>query len=155
MEYFKHFLFKDFIYLFLEEGEEREKERERNINVRLPLVCPQPGTWPTTQLCALTGNQTREALVHRSTLNPLSHTSQGCAKHCLAATSDPWPHLSLRFYRVFHISACALDSLKLPLPRSACLMLAPHTFAFCTGFPLEAEASSTKRISQGTHAIMT
>ena len=28
------FFFKDFIYLFLERGDEREKERERNIDVR-------------------------------------------------------------------------------------------------------------------------
>ena len=32
------FFFKDFIYLFLEEG--REKERERNINVWLSLMPP-------------------------------------------------------------------------------------------------------------------
>ena len=49
--------FKDFIYLILERGEGREKERERNIHVWLPLTCPQLGTWPTTQACALTGNQ--------------------------------------------------------------------------------------------------
>ena len=69
--------FKDFNYLFLERGEGREKERERNINVWLPLACPQPGTWPATQACALTGNQTGNILVHRLALNPLNHTSQG------------------------------------------------------------------------------
>ena len=53
------FLFLDFIYLFLERGEGKEKERERNINVWLPLMCPLLGTWPVTQACALTGNQTR------------------------------------------------------------------------------------------------
>ena len=51
---------------------------ERNINVWLPLMHPSPGTWPTTQACALTGNQTSSSLVHRPTLNPLSHSSQGC-----------------------------------------------------------------------------
>ena len=45
--------FKDFIYWFLERGEGREEERERNIN-QLPHACPQPGSWPTTQTCALT-----------------------------------------------------------------------------------------------------
>ena len=35
---------------------ERGEGRERNINVWLPLTCPQLGTWPTTQACALTGN---------------------------------------------------------------------------------------------------
>ena len=32
--------FLDFIYSFLERGEEKEKERERNSNVWLPLVSP-------------------------------------------------------------------------------------------------------------------
>ena len=65
------------IYLFLERGERREKERERKIDVYLPLAHPLLGTWPTTQACALTGNQTGDPLVLRPTLNPLSHTSQG------------------------------------------------------------------------------
>ena len=43
---FFSFLFKDFIYLFLERGEGKEKERERNINVWLPLTHPLLGTWP-------------------------------------------------------------------------------------------------------------
>ena len=34
-------------------------------------------TWPATQACALTGNQTSNPLVHRPALNPLSYTSQG------------------------------------------------------------------------------
>ena len=54
------FLFKDFIYLFLERGGGREKERERNIHVWLLLTCPLLGTWPSTQACALTGNRTRD-----------------------------------------------------------------------------------------------
>ena len=72
------FLFKKilFIYLFLERGEGREKEKERNINVWLPLMRPLLGSWPATQACALNGDQTREPLVHRLMLNPLSHTSQ-------------------------------------------------------------------------------
>ena len=72
----KKFL-KDFIYLFLERGERREKEKERNINVCLPLEHPLLGTWPTTQSCALTGNETHDPLVGRLALNPLSHISQG------------------------------------------------------------------------------
>ena len=54
-----------------------EKERERNINVWLPLERPPLGTWPTTQACALTGNQTSDLLVYRPALNPLTYTSQG------------------------------------------------------------------------------
>ena len=46
----------------------------------LPLLRPLLGTWPTTQACTLTGNQTGNSLVLRLALNPLSHTSQGCFK---------------------------------------------------------------------------
>ena len=66
--------FEDFIY-FLERG--KEGERERNINMWLPLAQPQLGTWPATEACALTGNQTSDLLVRRPVLNPLSYTSQG------------------------------------------------------------------------------
>ena len=62
--------------LFLERGEGKEKERERNINVWLPLEHLLLGTRSTTQACALTGNRTRDPLVRRLLLNPLSHTSQ-------------------------------------------------------------------------------
>ena len=43
------------------------------------LLCMRPalGTWSATQACALTGNRTRDLLVHRLALNPLSLTSQG------------------------------------------------------------------------------
>ena len=44
------------------------------------------GTWPETQACVLTGNQTSNPLVHRLVLNPLSHTSQGNL-HMFKATS--------------------------------------------------------------------
>ena len=65
-----------FIYLFLETGEGRERGKETSLHGYL-LHTPHLGTWPTTQACALTGNQTNDPLVHRPTLNPLSHTSQG------------------------------------------------------------------------------
>ena len=65
-------------FLFIKRGEGREEERKRNINVWLPLVRPLLGTWPATQACALTGNQTGNPLVCRLVLNPLSHTSQDC-----------------------------------------------------------------------------
>ena len=70
------FLFsRIYLFIFIERG--REGERVGNINVWLSLACPLLGTWPTTQACALTGNQTGDPLVHRPKLNPLSHTSQG------------------------------------------------------------------------------
>ena len=65
-----------FIYFLLLERR-REKESQKNISVWLPLTCPQLETWPATQACALTGNQTGNPLAHRPVLNPLSHTSQG------------------------------------------------------------------------------
>ena len=69
------YFFLHFIYLF-EMGEGTEKEREGNIDQVL-LAHPQQGTWPTTQACALTRNRTRDPLVHRPMLKPLSYTSQG------------------------------------------------------------------------------
>ena len=60
-------ILKDFIY-FLERGEGKG-ERERNISVWLPLMCPQLGTWPETQACALTGNRTSDPLVCRPVLS--------------------------------------------------------------------------------------
>ena len=69
------YIFKDFLYLFLERGEEREKERKRNIDVRekhqlAVSLTPLLETWPETQAGDL--------LVCRLALSPLSHTSQGC-----------------------------------------------------------------------------
>ena len=52
---------------------------ERNVYVWLLLEHPLLGTWPTTQAWALIGNQTGDPLVHRTALNPLSHTSQDIA----------------------------------------------------------------------------
>ena len=60
--------FKDFIYLFLRE---REREGEKQ------LTHTQLGTWPTIRACTLAGNRPGNLLVHRSALNPLSHTNQG------------------------------------------------------------------------------
>ena len=64
-------------YLFIFRKRGVEGEREGNISVYLPLARPLLGTWPATQACALTGNQTSDPLVHRPALNPLSHTCQG------------------------------------------------------------------------------
>ena len=50
----KTFFFLKILPPFRERGKERE--REGNINVWLPLTLPPPGTRPTTQACALTGN---------------------------------------------------------------------------------------------------
>ena len=74
-------ILKKFIYLFLERGEEREREGEKHQCAVASCVPPPPplGTWPATQACALTGNQTGDPLVRRLALNQLSHTSQSAA----------------------------------------------------------------------------
>ena len=46
------------------------------MNVWLPLTCPLLETWPATQACALSGNQTGNPLVHRPMISLLSYTSQ-------------------------------------------------------------------------------
>ena len=68
-------LFENILFIFRER--EREEQRERDTNVWLPLMRPLLGTWPTNRACALTGNRTSYTLVHRLSLNPLNHTSQG------------------------------------------------------------------------------
>ena len=68
-------LLKNYLFIFRERGG-RKKERERNID-RLSLVHIPTRTEPATQARALTGNQTRDLLLCRMTLNPLSHTGQG------------------------------------------------------------------------------
>ena len=60
----------------------------------LLLTCPSLGTWPATQACALTGNRTRDPLVHRLALNPLSHTSQGLSKFLKKRSLDKLPQNS-------------------------------------------------------------
>ena len=50
--------------------------------MRLPLMRPLLGTWPATQACALTGNQSGNPLVRRLVLNPLSHTNQESERFC-------------------------------------------------------------------------
>ena len=46
LELFSFLFKKDFIYLFLERGEERENVKERNIDMWLPLAYPYWGPGP-------------------------------------------------------------------------------------------------------------
>ena len=64
------------LLIFREGGGKGEREGEK-YHCLVPCVCPQPGMWPSTQACALTGNRTSNPLVLRPELDPLSHTSQG------------------------------------------------------------------------------
>ena len=57
------FIYFLIIYLFLERGKGKEKEKEKNINVWLPLTCSLLGTWPATQVSALTGNRTSSPFI--------------------------------------------------------------------------------------------
>ena len=64
-----------YLFIFREMGRERDREGEKHFCVRekqLPLTCPQPRTWPTTQACALTGNWTGDL----SALRPALSTSE-------------------------------------------------------------------------------
>ena len=65
-------------YLFLERRK-GDREEEKHPYVRLPLTCPQPGTRPASQACALTWNRTCDLLVYGKMPNPPSHTGQGCS----------------------------------------------------------------------------
>ena len=68
-----------FIYLFWL----GEKKRERKINVQekhwLPLTCPQPGTWPATLACTLTG------------IKPATFCFAGNTQHTESYQSGPAP----------------------------------------------------------------
>ena len=57
---------------------------------QLPLSRPQPGTWPTTQACALPPGALLPGLsLHGAMPNPVGHTSQGPVS---SPTSDKGPH---------------------------------------------------------------
>ena len=66
------FYFSKILYLFIfrEKGKEREREGEKHQCVVTSHLYPL-GTWPATQACARTGNQTCDLLVRRPELNPL------------------------------------------------------------------------------------
>ena len=72
-----YLVFFKIFYLFIDRGEWKEKERERNINVWLTRAPPTGDLAHNPQAHDLTGNQTRDPLVFRPALNPLSHTSLG------------------------------------------------------------------------------
>ena len=106
-----HFFFSfwDFIYLFLEIGEGREKERERNISVWLPLKSPLLGTWPASQACTLTGNQTKNSLLHSPALSPLSHTSQDYTQWIWITLADTCFTIQVQSYHRLKASSCMLS----------------------------------------------
>ena len=66
-----------FIY-FRQRGRKGEREGEKYQCV-VASCAPPTGdlTWPTTQACALPGNQTSDPFDLKLVLNPLSHSNQG------------------------------------------------------------------------------
>ena len=56
---------------------EREGGRERKTSVGCLPNTPQPGTEPASKVCALTGSQTHELLVHGMTLQPTEPRQPG------------------------------------------------------------------------------
>ena len=61
-----HF-FKKILFIF------RKREKEGEDHQPVASCIPQPGMWPATQACALTGNGTRDLLLCGATPSPLSH----------------------------------------------------------------------------------
>ena len=57
----KKIFLRFYLFTFRERGREGESEGEKH--AWLPLTWPQPGTWPATQACALTRNQSDDPLV--------------------------------------------------------------------------------------------
>ena len=114
----------------------------------LPLACPLLETWPKTQACALTGNQTRDSLVPRLGLNPLSHTSQGlcgyifwghhlpyeAGPHSASENGSPRPH----------------DQLWRPSPQScAATTLRPSLRPSVGGDPVEWPTAGSMGLAPG------
>ena len=66
---------KDFIYLFLERGREGEREAEKHQCVVASRV-PSTGDLARNPSMCPDWESNHDLLVHRSALNPLSHTSQ-------------------------------------------------------------------------------
>ena len=70
-----------YLLIFRHMGRKGERGRETWMYQRcidwLPLTGPQPGAWPSTLTCALTGNGTCDLWFRSPVLSPLSHTSQG------------------------------------------------------------------------------
>lgn len=76
----------------------RERSTDRHIDVREKHLlvafhmCPNLGPNPQPRLCALTGNRTGNLLVHRTTLNQLSHSGWAYViEFLIQGQGDPGP----------------------------------------------------------------
>ena len=74
--------FLDYLFIYFQREGKGVRKRGRKMCqryiYRLPLACPQLGTWPATPGMCLDWESTSDVLIHRWALNPLSHSSQGC-----------------------------------------------------------------------------
>ena len=90
------FFKKCFIYLFLERGQEggmkgRETSMCERNNDWLPLACPQPGTWHSTQACALTGKWGRKGgSLSKSIHGPFKRNCLGLQKPSVSLSHNPY-----------------------------------------------------------------
>ena len=102
--------------------------------------CPSqalpPGTWPATQTCVPTRNQSSDPLVCRPALHPLSHTSQGkivsvlvllICVFCFSTMTMDWCYL-INFKSYFYCNcwtqiSVADEGNTEPVPTRLCNML--------------------------------
>ena len=98
--FFFFFFFFERFYLFIFRERGREGEREWEVNVRETLIgclsyAPRPRTKPTTQTCALTGNQTGDLWLSGTMPNQLRHTVRARQLSCKTwIMVVPWPGAS-------------------------------------------------------------
>ena len=98
-----YFIFK---FIFRERRRKGDRKGEKHQCAVASWASPT-GTWPTSQACALTGNQTGDPLVHRPALSPLSHTSQGDSS-MLYHVSVPHSFLLLKLLHCAYIPHCVI-----------------------------------------------
>ena len=123
------FFFKDFICVFIERGKEERKRGKETLMCGFLSHTPALGTWPTTQACALTGNQTSDPLVSRLALNPLSHSSQGSTfsgkaslyiQPCLSEQAKSKVPVSSLYTFTFVLNVVGHNSLSVTFPLPGC-----------------------------------
>ena len=109
------------LYLFLERGREGEKEREKHQCVVASHVPPTGVLACNPGMCPDWVNRTRDPLVRRTALNPLSHNSQGS-------------YFSLKFFLNFTSSKIYITYIILTIFKYSSAVL--NTFAlFCNQSP--------------------
>ena len=112
------FFLRFYLFIFRQKGREGEIEGEKHQCVVVFHTPPPPGTWPTTQACAPTGNRTSDPLVCRPALNPLSQTSQGCTCSCWQVRPNffpKWPNQFILPLAIDKRPLCNIHRFRHPL----------------------------------------